>query len=142
MDGRKLAGLAAEQGRNGKRIATINRQVKALSEKARGLGLERERLLARNEAIDTGLRGLEALLAQPGGTPSVVRIHREVSAIDQLLEAIGRKGLDEFAVTELAVETGLGRALVANALATMTKAGKLHRVDRGRYRVQRGRLVS
>ncbi len=143
MDGRKLAALATEQGRNARRIRTIDTSLKALQDKARAFTSERERLYARNQAIDEGLKGLEALLeGAPTRSAAPVRVHREVSAMAQVVEAIGAKGLNEFGASELVLETGVSEGVVRAVLATLTKAQKLHRGDRGRYRVQRGVLAS
>jgi DNA-binding transcriptional ArsR family regulator len=139
MDSRKLAGLASEQGRNARRIRTIDKQLKLLAEKLRGLNIDRERLYARNGAIDEVL--LEGAPATPERKPREL-VRRDGSMLDQITAAIGRKGLNEFGAGELTLELGLPSRDVSTALSRLNGLGKLHRVDRGRYRVQRGVLAS
>jgi hypothetical protein len=161
----KVQGVVRERRSLLKRLATARKHGDRLRERVTAIDRECEHLEGRIGEIDEALRPLDRLAPASGGprlaTPAAVtpkqaaarvgavgrmaaarRAKREghPTNMDRVVEAIGRRGLDDFSARDIAMETGIGN--VGTYLSELFRAGKLHKMSTGHYRVMQGRIAA
>jgi hypothetical protein len=125
--------LQAALGKAGEKETALRRQMTAIDR-------EKERIEGRIAEIDAALQPLEALPGlHPASSTPRPRVSKDgrPTQRSRILEAIGRRDLDEFSAQSIADELGEPFQSCVAFMDLLVLSGQLHRVRPRVYRIQR-----